>query len=258
MNGLQIFQNERFGTVRTITEEGKTLFCGSDVAKALGYKRPNDAITAHCKGTVKRRIGVQTGTKADGSPANQQVEMLFIPEGDIYRLAAKSELPGASEFESWIFDEVLPAIHRTGYYGSQERMLTIIAESMERLTNCMTVITEQISMLSKRMEQLVPTMDPQPMLNPPVTQPSATMDSMDIARLLSWDHRSALRTIRRTIHHAQTDGINIDGCFTVCYRRGKNNVRYSYYQVNERGVGLICKSLRDDSLAENLRDAFHN
>ena len=123
MNELMIFNNPEFGEIRTIEEDGKVLFCGSDVAKALGYKRPNDAISAHCRGTVKRRTGVQTGTKADGSPAIQNIEMLFIPEGDIYRLAAKSELPGAERFESWIFDEVLPSIRRNGgYIANQEEL----------------------------------------------------------------------------------------------------------------------------------------
>lgn len=115
-NRMQVFQSEEFGSVRTIDENGNVLFCGSDVAKALGYKRPNEAISAHAKGTVKRRIGVQTGVKADGTPATQEVEMLFITEGDIYRLAARSKLPGAEKFESWIFDEVLPSIRKTGGY----------------------------------------------------------------------------------------------------------------------------------------------
>lgn len=49
--------------------------------------------------------------------------MNFITEGDIYRLAAKSELPGADEFESWIFDEVLPSIRKSGgYIAGQENM----------------------------------------------------------------------------------------------------------------------------------------
>ena len=48
----------------------------------------------------------------------RETDMLFIPEGDLCRLAAKSELPGASEFESWIFDEVIPAILRTGTYSA--------------------------------------------------------------------------------------------------------------------------------------------
>ena len=86
---IKIFENERFGTVRTLEEDGRTLFCGSDVAKALGYKRPNDAINAHCRGTVKRRITDTIG---------REQETNFIPEGDIYRLAARSELPGAEEF----------------------------------------------------------------------------------------------------------------------------------------------------------------
>ncbi len=123
MNELQIFNNPQFGEIRTLTENGKTLFCGKDVAAALGYNEPHKAIARHCKGGTKRPIGVQTGTKADGSPATQQIEMLFIPEGDIYRLAARSELPGAEKFESWIFDEVLPTIRQTGgYIGNTDNL----------------------------------------------------------------------------------------------------------------------------------------
>lgn len=103
-----IFNNPEFGKIRTIKDDGKVLFCGKDSAAALGYKRPNDAISAHCRGTVKRRIIDSIG---------REQEMLFIPEGDIYRLAAKSELPGADKFESWIFDEVLPSIRKHGLYA---------------------------------------------------------------------------------------------------------------------------------------------
>ena len=108
MNELMIFNNPEFGKIRTIKDDGKVLFCGKDSAAALGYKRPNDAISAHCRGTVKRRIIDSIG---------REQEMLFIPEGDIYRLAAKSELPGADKFESWIFDEVLPSIRKHGLYA---------------------------------------------------------------------------------------------------------------------------------------------
>lgn len=52
-NMVKTFVNEEFGSVRTIEENGKILFCGSDVAKALGYRRPKDAINAHCKGGCK-------------------------------------------------------------------------------------------------------------------------------------------------------------------------------------------------------------
>ncbi len=113
MNELMIFNNPRFGEIRTITEGGRTLFCAKDVASALGYKKPQNAIAAHCKGALKWGIPTNGGAQ----------EMLFIPEGDIYRLAAKSELPGADEFESWIFDEVLPSIRKNGgYVNGQENM----------------------------------------------------------------------------------------------------------------------------------------
>lgn len=53
MNDIKIFENEEFGSVRTIEENGKVMFCGKDVAMSLGYKRPADAISAHCKGVCE-------------------------------------------------------------------------------------------------------------------------------------------------------------------------------------------------------------
>lgn len=115
MNELMIFSNPEFGEIRTIEENGRVLFCAKDIASALGYKNTRDAINRHCKGVVKRD-GVSQTTNQHGTTTDQTVKMAFIPEGDIYRLAAKSELPGAERFESWIFDEVLPSIRRTGGY----------------------------------------------------------------------------------------------------------------------------------------------
>lgn len=53
MNDLQIFNNEKFGEIRTITKDDKTYFAGSDVAKALGYAIPHKAVQTHCKGGSK-------------------------------------------------------------------------------------------------------------------------------------------------------------------------------------------------------------
>lgn len=122
-NNLEIFRNEQFGEVRTINENGKILFCGSDVAKALGYVKPHNAIASHCKGiTLKQGIGVQTGIKKDGTPSYQIIEMTFITESDLYRLIASSKLESAQKFESWIFDEVLPTIRKTGGYVASEQL----------------------------------------------------------------------------------------------------------------------------------------
>ena len=103
---LQLFNSPEFGEIRTYIEpDGTVLFCGSDVAKALGYIEPHKAISRHCRGGAKRPVGVQTGFKADGTPSIQQMQVTFIPEGDIYRLTARSNLPTADKFERWIFDK---------------------------------------------------------------------------------------------------------------------------------------------------------
>ncbi|MCM1334168.1 MAG: hypothetical protein NC084_04200 [Bacteroides sp.] len=105
-NQLQTFVNEEFGEIRTTDVDGKPYFCASDIAKALGYARPNDAVTDHCRATVKRR------TPISGKLQNVN----FIPEGDVYRLIVKSRLPSAQKFEHWVFDEILPTIRKTGGY----------------------------------------------------------------------------------------------------------------------------------------------
>ena len=123
MNELMIFNSQEFGEIRTIEEDGKVLFCGSDVARALGYAKPQDAVKAHCPHAVKQGVGVQTGIRADGSPALQTVEMSFIPESDLYRLVFSSKLPTAEKFTDWVTGEVLPSIRKNGgYIAGQESM----------------------------------------------------------------------------------------------------------------------------------------
>lgn len=95
MSNLQVFKSEQFGQVRWLKINNKDYAVAIDIAKALGYKDP-----------VPTNSGIQL--------------MNVIPEGDIYRLTAKSELPGAVKFENWIFDEVLPAIRKTGGYVASE------------------------------------------------------------------------------------------------------------------------------------------
>ena len=107
---LEVFQNKEFGTVRAIEEGDKVLFCATDVAKALGYANQRDAVSRHCKGVVKRDTLTSGGMQ----------ELSFIPEGDVYRLIIRSNLPSAEKFEHWVFDEVLPSIRKHGLYAVDE------------------------------------------------------------------------------------------------------------------------------------------
>ena len=131
MEEMQVFRNEQFGEVRTIEENGKPLFCGSDVARALGYSNPHDAIGRHCRGVVKRE-GVSKTTNQHGVTTEQIVEMSFIPEGDVYRLIARSKLPSAERFERWIFDEVLPSIRESIGLKQHEALLLLSRENQKR------------------------------------------------------------------------------------------------------------------------------
>ena len=117
MNELTIITSTRFGEVRMIEDDGKVLFVAADVARALGYKNTSEAIKYHCRGIAKRYITDDLG---------RQQEVNAIPEGDIYRLAAKSELDGAEEFESWIFDDVIPSVRKHGAYATPETIEKMI------------------------------------------------------------------------------------------------------------------------------------
>ena len=107
MSYITIFNNDIFGSVRTIMIDDKFYFVGKDIAEALGYKRPSDAIAQHCKHTVKHRIVDNAGFE---QPMN------IIPESDVYRLIIKSKLPEAEKFEEWVMDEVLPQLRQCGVY----------------------------------------------------------------------------------------------------------------------------------------------
>ena len=108
MKELQIFNNREFGQIRTIELEGKPYFMASDVAKALGYIRLNDAINQHCRATVKHSTLI----------SGKMQEVNFIGEGDMYRLITHSKLESAERFETWVFDEVLPSIRKHGIYAT--------------------------------------------------------------------------------------------------------------------------------------------
>lgn len=145
MTEIQLFNNDEFGALRTIEDDGQTLFCAKDVAQALGYANPGKAVRDHCK--------------KDGGPKRYPIqdsmgrtqEATFITEGDVLRLIVHSKLPQAQAYERWVFDEVLPAIHRSGGYmvARQDetpeelmaRALKVAQETVERQKAQITEMT---------------------------------------------------------------------------------------------------------------------
>nr|DAH42575.1 MAG TPA: repressor domain protein [Caudoviricetes sp.] len=139
MNEMQVFNNPEFGEVRTIEENGAILFCGSDVARALGYTNPSKAINDHCRGDLTKRYPI-----VDALGRTQGA--IFIPESDLYRLVFSSKLPTAEKFTDWVTKEVLPSIRKTGGYAlpkdypaalraladAEEAKLRLLAENQQQ------------------------------------------------------------------------------------------------------------------------------
>lgn len=110
INKVSLFHFDGHKQIRTIfrPEDDSVLFCGKDVAEALGYKDTSQAIRKNCK----------RGRPVDGSfTAGGEQSMIFIPESDVYRLIMKSRLKTAEKFEEWVCDEVLPTIRKHGVYS---------------------------------------------------------------------------------------------------------------------------------------------
>lgn len=88
-------------------------FVASDVAKALGYEKPNNAVNEHCKKMNKITLSPDLGGR-EASVKMPPVMVNIIPESDVYRLIMRSNLPNAEKFQDWVVEEVLPAIRKTG------------------------------------------------------------------------------------------------------------------------------------------------
>ena len=140
MNELQLFSNEEFGKIRSMLIDNEPWFVGKDVASALGYVNASKAVSNHCKHIRKKVIDV---TSQNGNVVKTQTSL--INEGDLYRLIIKSKLPSAEKFESWVMDEILPSIRKTGQYNqmpqltAKDNAILNIINSKDDLTRALAI-----------------------------------------------------------------------------------------------------------------------
>jgi len=117
-SNVQVFENSEFGKLEVIEIDGKPYFPATECAKVLGYANPQKAIRDHCKGVNEM-----------GTPTHGGVQIKkFIPEGDLYRLIIRSQLPSAERFERWVCDEVLPSIRKHGAYVTPSLIDQMLAD----------------------------------------------------------------------------------------------------------------------------------
>lgn len=107
MNELQIFKNEEFGEVRTVTIDGEPMFCLADICKALELSQPSK---------VKERLN-QKGVNSIPTLTNGGTQnLLYVNESNLYKTIFQSRKESAERFTDWVTSEVLPSIRKTGQY----------------------------------------------------------------------------------------------------------------------------------------------
>lgn len=117
MNELKIFQNPEFGAVRTIIVDDEIWFVGNDVARALGYQKPDQAVRTNVSDEDSTLVGVSDSN-------NHTQKMKVINESGLYDLVFASRLPSAKRFRHWVTSEVLPSIRKNGGYIQNQEELT--------------------------------------------------------------------------------------------------------------------------------------
>ena len=151
MNNIQIFKHEMFGEIRTMTnEKGETFFVGKDVATALGYSKPENAVAMHVDTDDK------TTTLIQGTGSNYKSKVVVINESGLYALVLSSKLPQAKVFKHWVTSEVLPQIRKTGGYiptkDAEGRQLT----DLEIVCLALKIQQKTIEEQRKTIEELAP------------------------------------------------------------------------------------------------------
>ena len=142
MTDIQIFNNPDFGDIRTVEIDGEAWFVGKDVAEALGYEKPSDAVRKHVDDDDKGISKMET-------PSGMQ-NMTIINESGLYALVFGSKLDSAKKFKNWVTSEVLPAIRKNGSYtmpiSTNDKIMLLAQGHME--------LQQEVDSIKKDMESL--------------------------------------------------------------------------------------------------------
>lgn len=121
-NSVQVFENQEFGQLRTVAIDEVPWMIGKDVAIALGYKNPSNAVATHVDPEDKTTYPIQV------SGSNYKTNAIVINESGLYSLILGSKLPKAKEFKRWVTSDVLPSIRKHGIYATEDIASRAIAD----------------------------------------------------------------------------------------------------------------------------------
>lgn len=154
MNNLTVFENPEFGAIRTVELDGEPWLVGKDVAAALGYKNPQEAIRTHVDDEDK-------GVSEILTPGGKQ-SVPIINESGLYSLVLSSKLPTARKFRRWVTSEVLPSIRKTGGYIAGQKELSpeeLMARALKVANDVLAAREARISELTVQNTIMAPKAD---------------------------------------------------------------------------------------------------
>ena len=212
--------------VRTVVVDGEPWFVGKDVAERLGYANATDAFSKHCKGVAKR-YPLPTGG------GTQEVRVLSEP--DVLRLIIGSKLPTAERFERWVFDEVLPAIRKTGGY------IAAAPEETPEVIMARALLVAQ-STMERQKAQLA------------IAQPKA--DALD--RIATADGSLSLTEAAKALQVRPKDLVGFLGAHGWIYRRPGADRWLGYQDKTSRGdlehkVTTVLRGDGSEKITEQVR-----
>lgn len=238
MNELQIFENPEFGSIRTVEIGGEPWLVGKDVARALGYKNPRQAISSNVDDEGRGGHSVDT-------PSGTQ-DMTIINESGLYSLIFSSKLPDAKKFKRWVTSEVLPSIRKTGGYTVPGTP----AKTIEDLTAAVQLLTERLDAMTGQQARL-----PAPPLALPGNEDQQTFGPSARKR---W-----MRTVSEKLDLLSTklnhpNSVILSQIYKIMEEKWNVNLEEERLRVAESLNLYSCSVLAAISHSEKLREAFQS
>lgn len=160
--------------------KGEPWFVAKDVCAVLGYAKPQNAVAQHCK--YAKRLSSNDSLRLTG----QANGITIIPEPDLYRLIMRSNMPYAEQFQTWVVEEVLPRIRKTGGYLMNEENMT----EDELVLKAMQVMKNKVDLYRKQLEEQKPKVEAFEQL----MDAKGSYSFRDSARILGMQEKQVINT----------------------------------------------------------------
>ena len=227
-NEIKIFENEEFGSVRTMEINGEPYFVGKDVATILGYIKPENAIANHVDDEDK------TTTLIQGTGSNYKSNAVIINESGLYSLILSSKLPKAKGFKHWVTSEILPSIRKTGGY----------------LANSDMMVSTYFGNLPPEQQTLVKGLFDNIIAQQTKIDTLTTTNEVLTTDILSWADRPLVNALVR-----RYAGYACDGNFASAWIEFKKELLYKYsININSRITAYINKNVKKPHTLDVITD----